>query len=50
MNFTETATVQTPARKRKRVFWWVFLGIQILFLVWVIAGAAFRESQRRVRA
>lgn len=27
-------------RKRRHVFRWVFLAIQVLFLVWVIAGAA----------
>ncbi|MDI3403839.1 hypothetical protein [Streptomyces cavernicola] len=27
-------------RKRRRVFLWVFLAIQLLFLVWVITGAA----------
>lgn len=28
-----------PARKRRRVFLWVFLAVQVLFLIWVIAGA-----------
>ena len=27
-----------PPRKRRRIFLWVFLGIQALFLIWVIAG------------
>ena len=27
-------------RKKRRVFLWVFLGIQVLFLVWIIAGTA----------
>ncbi|MFM9370958.1 hypothetical protein [Streptomyces sp. Da 82-17] len=27
-------------RRRRRVFLWVFLAIQLLFLVWVITGAA----------
>lgn len=27
-------------KKRRRVFLWVFLAIQILFLIWVITGAA----------
>jgi hypothetical protein len=32
---------QAPApRKRRRVFVWVFLAIQVLFIAWVIAGAA----------
>lgn len=29
----------TP-RKKRRVFLWVFLVIQVLFLIWIIAGAA----------
>lgn len=29
-----------PPKKRRRVFLWVFLAIQILFLIWVITGAA----------
>lgn len=32
---------QQPAPPRKhRVFLWVFLGIQVIFLIWIIAGAA----------
>lgn len=27
-----------PAKKKRRIFPWVFLAIQILFLVWAIAG------------
>src|ERR1700735_4980760 len=27
-------------RKRRRVFPWVFLAVQALFVIWVIAGAA----------
>ncbi|WP_149548091.1 hypothetical protein [Streptomyces marokkonensis] len=27
-------------KKRRRVFLWFFLAVQILFLIWVIAGAA----------
>ncbi|WP_192582613.1 hypothetical protein [Streptomyces triticiradicis] len=29
-----------PPKKRHRVFFWFFLAVQILFLVWVIAGVA----------
>lgn len=29
-----------PPRKRHRVFFWIFLAVQILFLIWVVAGAA----------
>ena len=31
-------------RKRRRVFPWVFLAIQALFVIWVIAGAASGHS------
>jgi hypothetical protein len=31
---------QPPPRKRHRVFWWVFLAIQVLFLVFVISAIA----------
>ncbi|UUU23789.1 OPT/YSL family transporter [Streptomyces sp. DSM 40750] len=33
---------ETPPRpkKRHRVFLWLFLAVQILFLIWVITGAA----------
>ena len=27
-----------PARRKRRVFLWVFLAIQVLFIVWLIAG------------
>lgn len=30
---------ESPAKKKHRVFWWIFLAIQILFLVWIITGA-----------
>lgn len=37
---TATATVQSPKKKRHRVFLWVFLAIQAIFIIWIIAGAA----------
>ncbi|MER5307563.1 hypothetical protein ABT034_07215 [Streptomyces sp. NPDC002773] len=30
----------TPPRKKARVFLWVFLAIQVLFLLWAILGAS----------
>lgn len=30
----------SPPKKRRRVFLWVFLGIQALFLIWIITGIA----------
>lgn len=35
-----TMTTQPPAKKKRRVFWWFFLAVQILFLIWIIAGAS----------
>jgi hypothetical protein len=28
-----------PPKKRRRVFLWFFLALQVLFLIWIIAGA-----------
>ena len=36
---TEAAATAQP-RKRRRVFLWVFLAIQALFIIWLIAGGA----------
>jgi len=33
-------TAGAPPRKKRRVFLWVFLAIQVLFLAWIITGAA----------
>jgi hypothetical protein len=35
---------EATARKRRHIFRWVFLAIQALFLVWIIAGAASSSS------
>jgi hypothetical protein len=36
---------QPPPRKRQRVFLWVFLAIQVIFLGWVIyAGVSLPQS------
>ena len=31
---------QQAPRKRRRVFLWVFLGIQALFIIWIVVGIA----------
>lgn len=31
---------QQPPRRKRRVFMWVFLAIQVLFIIWIIAGVA----------
>ncbi|MCW2738620.1 hypothetical protein [Nocardioides sp.] len=35
----ETPESTTP-KKKKRIFLWVFLAIQLLFIVWIIGGAS----------
>lgn len=32
------AAQQAPAKKKRRIFRWVFLAIQALFLIWIITG------------
>jgi hypothetical protein len=29
-----------PAKKKRHIFRWVFLAIQVIFLIWIIAGAS----------
>ncbi|MDR7086595.1 hypothetical protein J2X11_001434 [Aeromicrobium panaciterrae] len=29
-----------PKKKKKRVFLWVFMAVQVLFIVWVVGGAS----------
>jgi hypothetical protein len=33
-----------PRRRKRRVFLWVFLAIQVLFIVWIVAGASSASS------
>jgi uncharacterized membrane protein len=35
---TAPATTQAP-RKRRRIFLWVFMIVQVLFVAWVVSGA-----------
>ena len=37
---TTEAAVTAQPRKRRRVFLWVFLAIQAVFIIWLIAGGA----------
>jgi hypothetical protein len=38
--YTPAAAVPaTPKRRKRRIFLWVFLAIQVIFLIWVIAGS-----------
>jgi hypothetical protein len=41
---------EATAHKRRHIFRWVFLAIQALFLVWIIAGAASSSSASCARA
>ncbi|MFE6766450.1 hypothetical protein [Streptomyces sp. NPDC057689] len=36
--------VSGPARKHHRIFLWVFLAVQALFLVWIIVGAGSNDD------
>ena len=35
-----SATADAAPRRKRRVFLWVFLAVQLLFIVWIIAGIA----------
>ena len=37
---TPSAAPQTAPRRKRRVFLWIFLAIQALFVVWLIVGIA----------
>lgn len=34
------SVTEIPAKKKRRVFRWVFLAVQLLFLIWLIAGTS----------
>lgn len=33
-----TAAVPEKPKKKRRIFLWVFLAVQVLFIIWIIAG------------
>lgn len=37
--YRQTGTTSEP-KKRRRIFLWLFLAVQVLFLVWVVMGTA----------
>jgi hypothetical protein len=37
-----------PPRRKKRVFLWVFLAIQVIFVIWLIAGIATKPGGQSV--
>lgn len=34
-----------PVKKKRRIFLWVFLAVQVLFIIWIIAGASSGSGQ-----
>lgn len=47
MSTLDSTTTQTPTtpRRKRRIFMWVFLAVQALFLFWIIAGAHSGSGQ-----
>jgi hypothetical protein len=37
--------VVQPVKKKRRIFLWVFLAVQVLFIIWIIAGANSGSGQ-----
>ncbi len=35
---------QKPAKKRRRVFLWVFLAVQAIFIIWIVTGVNASSS------
>lgn len=33
-----STTTSVPTKKKKRIFMWFFLAVQVLFIVWIVAG------------
>jgi hypothetical protein len=42
--YVPDAPAQQPVRRKRRIFLWVFLVIQVIFIIWIIAGAASKGS------
>ncbi len=38
MSTEATVTSDTKPKKKRRIFLWFFLAIQLLFIIWIIAG------------
>jgi hypothetical protein len=41
---SSTYSTMPQPRKKRRVFLWVFLAVQVLFIIWIIGGAAKGHS------
>lgn len=35
---------ESPPKKRKRIFLWVFLAVQLIFIIWIATGANSAQS------
>lgn len=42
---TDQQQLVQPVKKKRRIFLWVFLAVQVLFIIWVIAGAHSGSGQ-----
>ncbi|MCP3423816.1 hypothetical protein [Nocardioides pinisoli] len=38
MSTDATVTPDTQPKKKRRIFLWFFLAVQVLFIIWIIAG------------
>lgn len=42
---TDQSTNTTQPKKKRRIFLWVFLAVQVLFIVWIISGISSGSGQ-----
>lgn len=40
----QPAAPPAPPRRKRRIFLWVFLAIQVIFIIWIIAGLATKGT------
>jgi hypothetical protein len=45
-----TITTPTPQRRKRRIFMWIFLAIQALFIIWLIAAIISVNSHGGITA
>jgi hypothetical protein len=45
MSAVETQAQVGKPRRKRRIFLWVFLAIQVLFIIWLVTGAATQGHQ-----
>lgn len=44
-DMTVNMAPEAPPRKKRRIFLWVFLAIQLLFILWIFSGASTGAGQ-----